>query len=117
MSAIAYTLKADSELAPMITSLEVGTPEVAINRQPAIVNKPPVTGHTSTQSMYTQGGLRRMGTDLARMRRSKIADGLPLSVEEPQATIPGEVRIGKPFIKQRTHSSLERFAKADRVLV
>jgi hypothetical protein len=41
---IAYTLKADSELAPMITSLEVDAPEVAINRQPAIVIKPPVRG-------------------------------------------------------------------------
>jgi len=29
---IAYALKADSELAPMITSLEVDAPEVAINR-------------------------------------------------------------------------------------
>ncbi len=28
----------------------------------------------------------------------------------------GDSSIGKPFIKQRTHSSLERFAKADRVL-
>src|SRR5215471_4858155 len=33
---IAYALKAESELAPMITSLEVDAPEVAINRQPAI---------------------------------------------------------------------------------
>jgi Peptidase family M23 len=41
---IAYALKADSELAPMITSLEVDAPEVAINRQPAIVIKPPVRG-------------------------------------------------------------------------
>jgi len=41
---ISYTLKPDSELAPMITSLEVHAPEVAINRQPAIVIKPPVKG-------------------------------------------------------------------------
>jgi len=41
---IAYALKADSELAPMITSLEADAPEVAINRQPAIVIKPPVRG-------------------------------------------------------------------------
>ena len=41
---IAYTLKADSELAPMITSLEVDAPEVAVNRRPAIVIKPPVRG-------------------------------------------------------------------------
>jgi len=41
---IAYALKAGSELAPMITSLEVDAPEVAINRQPAIEIKPPVRG-------------------------------------------------------------------------
>lgn len=41
---IAYTLKANSELAPMITSLEVDAPEVAINRRPAIAIKPPVRG-------------------------------------------------------------------------
>jgi hypothetical protein len=42
---IGYTLKADSELAPMITSLEVDAPEVTVNRQPAIVIKPPVRGN------------------------------------------------------------------------
>ena len=41
---IAYTLKADSELAVMVGSPEVDAPEVAINRQPAIVIKPPVKG-------------------------------------------------------------------------
>jgi hypothetical protein len=41
---IAYTLKPGSELAPMISSLEINAPEVAINRQPAIVIKPPVRG-------------------------------------------------------------------------
>jgi Peptidase family M23 len=41
---IAYTLKPDSELAVMVDSLEVDAPEVAINRQPAMVIKPPVTG-------------------------------------------------------------------------
>lgn len=44
MHKIAYSLKADSELAPMITSLEVDAPEVAIGRKPAIVIKPPVRG-------------------------------------------------------------------------
>jgi hypothetical protein len=39
---IAYALKADSELAPMITSLEVEAPEIAIDRQPAIEISPPV---------------------------------------------------------------------------
>jgi hypothetical protein len=42
---IAYTLKADSELALMVGSLEVDAPEVAINRQPAIVIRPPLKGN------------------------------------------------------------------------
>jgi hypothetical protein len=42
---IAYTLKADSELALLIGSLEVDAPEVAINRQPAIVIRPPLKGN------------------------------------------------------------------------
>ncbi len=42
---IAYTLKANSELASMVGSLEVDAPEVAINRQPAIVIKPPLKGN------------------------------------------------------------------------
>ena len=42
---IAYTLKADSELALMIGSLEVDAPDVAINRQPAIVIRPPLKGN------------------------------------------------------------------------
>jgi hypothetical protein len=41
---IAYTLKADSELALMIDSLEVDAPDVTINRQPAMLIKPPVRG-------------------------------------------------------------------------
>jgi Peptidase family M23 len=42
---IAYTLKADSELALMVGSLEVEAPEVAINRHPAIVIRPPLKGN------------------------------------------------------------------------
>ena len=42
---IAYALKADSQLAPMISSREVDAPEVAINRQPAIVIRPPLQGN------------------------------------------------------------------------
>ena len=41
---IAYTLKTDSELALMVGSLEVDAPEVTINRQPAMVIRPPVKG-------------------------------------------------------------------------
>jgi hypothetical protein len=42
---IAYTLKADSELAPIVGSLTVDAPVVAINRQPAIVIRPPLKGN------------------------------------------------------------------------
>jgi hypothetical protein len=42
---IAYALKADSELAPMIGSLEVDAPEVAINHEPAILIRPPLKGN------------------------------------------------------------------------
>jgi hypothetical protein len=42
---IAYTLKPDSELALMVGSLEVDAPEVAVNRQPAIVIRPPLKGN------------------------------------------------------------------------
>ena len=41
---IAYTLKADSQLALMVGRLEVDAPEVAINHQPAIVIRPPLKG-------------------------------------------------------------------------
>ena len=42
---IAYTLKADSELGSFVGSLEVNAPEVAINRQPALVIRPPLSGN------------------------------------------------------------------------
>jgi Peptidase family M23 len=42
---IAYTtLKVDSGLAPMVRDLEVDAPEVAVNRQRAIVIRPPLAG-------------------------------------------------------------------------
>ena len=41
---IAYTFAADSDLAVMIGTPEVKAPEVAINRQPAIVIRPPLRG-------------------------------------------------------------------------
>ena len=41
---ITYTLKADLELAPIVGSMEVDAPEVAVNRKPAIVIRPPVGG-------------------------------------------------------------------------
>lgn len=42
---IVYALKPDSELAPMIGALEVDAPEVAINRRPAMVIRPPLKGN------------------------------------------------------------------------
>jgi hypothetical protein len=42
---IAYALRADSQLAPIVGSLEVNVPEVAINRAPAVVIRPPVKGN------------------------------------------------------------------------
>ena len=41
---VAYTLEPNSELALMIGSLEVDAPEVAINRRPAVVIRPPLKG-------------------------------------------------------------------------
>ena len=41
---VAYTLKGDSEVALIVGSLEVNAPEVAINRQPAMVIRPPLEG-------------------------------------------------------------------------
>src|ERR1700756_2869601 len=41
---IAYTLKANAELALMVDSLEVNAPEAAIDRQPAMVIRPPLKG-------------------------------------------------------------------------
>ena len=42
---IAYTLEAGSQLAPILGSLEVSAPEVAVNRKPALVIRPPVRGN------------------------------------------------------------------------
>lgn len=42
---ITYTLKADSELALMVGSLEVHSPKVTINRQPPMAIKPPLKGN------------------------------------------------------------------------
>ena len=42
---IAYTLETGSELAPILGSLEVSAPEVAVNRQPAVVIRPPFKGN------------------------------------------------------------------------
>lgn len=41
---IAYSLKPGSELGPMFAPLEVDAPEVVVDRQPALVIKPPIKG-------------------------------------------------------------------------
>jgi hypothetical protein len=41
---IAYVLKAGSELGPMFDKLEVDAPDVAVDRKPALVIKPPLKG-------------------------------------------------------------------------
>ncbi len=42
---IAYTIETGSQLAPILGSLEVSAPEVAVNRKPALVISPPVKGN------------------------------------------------------------------------
>ena len=42
---IAYTIETGSQLAPIVGSLEVNAPEVAVNRKPALVIRPPVKGN------------------------------------------------------------------------
>jgi hypothetical protein len=99
---IAYTLAADSQLALMIGSLQVGGPEVAINRQPAIVIKPPLTGNgwlaTSGcckpnvhRDLRIAIDGRRIETgetfaiDWARVKNDKIYDGDGKKVEQHYA--------------------------------
>ena len=99
---IAYTLKANSELAPMITSLEVDAPEVAINRQPAIVIKPPVRGegwlvssgcckpNVHRDLRIATDGVRietaeTFAIDWAKVKNSKIFDGDGSKVEQHYA--------------------------------
>jgi hypothetical protein len=48
---IAYALKADSELALFVGSLEVNAPEVTINRQPAMVIRPPLKGKAGSRPL------------------------------------------------------------------
>jgi hypothetical protein len=99
---IAYTLAADSQLALMIGSLQVDGPEVAINRRPAIVIKPPLRGNGWLASsgcckpnvhrdlrIAIDG--RRIQTgetfaiDWARVKNDKIYDGDGKKVEQHYA--------------------------------
>jgi hypothetical protein len=99
---IAYTLAADSQLALMIGSPEIDGPDVAINRQPAIMIKPPLAGNgwfaTSGcckpnvhRDLRISIGGRRIETaetfavDWARVRDSRIFDGDGKKVEQHYA--------------------------------
>jgi Peptidase family M23 len=113
---ITYTLKADSELAPMITSLEVDAPEVAINRQPAIVIKPPVRG---------EGWLVSSGCCKPNVHRDlRIAiDGVRIETAETFAIDWAKVKNGRIFdgngskVEQHHAFGEEVFAVADGTVV
>ena len=87
---IAYTLKADSELAVMVDSLEVDAPEVAINRQRAMLIKPPVTG---------EGWLVSSGCCKPNIHRDlRIAiDGVRIETAETFAIDWAKVKNGRIF--------------------
>lgn len=87
---IAYTLEADSELAVMVDSLEVDAPEVAINRQPAMLIKPPVTG---------EGWLVSSGCCKPNIHRDlRIAiDGVRIETAETFAIDWAKVKNGRIF--------------------
>ena len=87
---IAYTLKADSELAVMVDSLEVDAPEVAINRQPAMLIKPPVRG---------EGWLVSSGCCKPNIHRDlRIAiDGVRIETAETFAIDWAKVKNGRIF--------------------
>jgi hypothetical protein len=112
----AYTLKPDSELAPMITSLEADAPEVAINRQPAIVIKPPVRG---------DGWLVSSGCCKPNIHRDlRIAiDGVRIETAETFAIDWAKVRNNRIFdgdgskIEQHYAFGEEVFAVADGTVV
>jgi Peptidase family M23 len=113
---ITYTLKADSELAPMITSLEVDAPEVVINRQPAIVIKPPVRG---------EGWLVSSGCCKPNVHRDlRIAiDGVRIETAETFAIDWAKVKNGRIFdgngskVEQHHAFGEEVFAVADGTVV
>ena len=87
---IAYILEPDSELAVMVDSLEVDAPEVAINRQPAMSIKPPVTG---------EGWLVSSGCCKPNIHRDlRIAiDGVRIETAETFAIDWAKVRNGRIF--------------------
>jgi hypothetical protein len=87
---IAYTLKADSELALMVDPPEVDAPEVAINREPAIVIRPPVKG---------EGWLATSACCKPNVHRDeRIAiDGARIETGETFAVDWGRVRNGRLF--------------------
>jgi Peptidase family M23 len=119
---IAYTLAADSQLALMIGSLQVDGPEVAINRQPAIVIKPPLTGNgwlaTSGcckpnvhRDLRIAIDGRRIETgetfaiDWARVKNDKIYDGDGKQVEQHYAFGEGVLAVADGTIVS-THDGM-----------
>jgi hypothetical protein len=87
---IAYMLKTDSELALMVDPPEVDAPEVAINREPAIVIRPPVKG---------EGWLATSACCKPNVHRDeRIAiDGARIETGETFAVDWGRVRNGRLF--------------------
>ena len=96
---IAYTLKPDSELALMVGSLEVDAPEVAIDRHPAVVIRPPLKGNgwlattacckpnVHRDERIAIDGVRietgeTFAVDWARVRNDRLFEGDGKSVEQ-----------------------------------
>jgi murein DD-endopeptidase MepM/ murein hydrolase activator NlpD len=113
---IAYALKAGSELVPMFTSLEVDAPEVAINRRPVIVIKPPVRG---------DGWLVSSGCCKPNIHRDlRVAvDGLRIETPETFAIDWNRVKDGKIYdgdgkkLEQHYAFGEDVFAVADGTVV
>jgi Peptidase family M23 len=87
---IAYALKAGSVLTPMYDSLEVNAPEVAVNREPPRVIKPPVKG---------DGWVASSGCCKPNLHRDlRIAiDGVRIETPETFAIDFAKIKDGKVF--------------------
>jgi Peptidase family M23 len=96
---IAYTLKADSDLALMVGSLEVNAPEVTINHRPAIMIRAPLKGkgwlattacckpNVHRDLRVAVDGVRietaeTFAIDLAKVRNDRLFDGDGKRVEQ-----------------------------------
>ncbi len=96
---IAYALETGSKLAPVLGSLEVSAPEVAVDREPALVVKPPVKGdgwlattacckpNVHRDERIAIDGLRietgeTFAVDWVKVKNDRIFDGDGKSVEQ-----------------------------------